>query len=94
MTFQEPRKFILTQEQLEWFRTSETQKKIVSYIEALNEAVVGVKLTDPCEESEVRPQLYSGAETRIHICALSGSESYHQRARQGRTDMQGDATRE
>jgi serine/threonine-protein phosphatase 2A activator len=53
MTFQEPRKFILTKEQLEWFQTSDTHQKILSYIEALNEAVVGAKLTDAREESEV-----------------------------------------
>jgi serine/threonine-protein phosphatase 2A activator len=55
MTFQPPRKFILTKEQLEWFQTSETHNKIVSYIETLNQAVIGVKLIDPCEESAVRP---------------------------------------
>lgn len=59
MTFQQPRKFILTKDQLEWFQTSETHKKVISYIETLNDAVVGVKLTDPCEESEVRQQFRS-----------------------------------
>lgn len=78
MTFQEPRKFILTKEQLDWFQASETQKKIVAYIEGLNEAVVGVKLTDLCEESEVRPQLYSTPESKPFIphCIL-GNKSYY-----------------
>jgi len=53
MTFQQPRKFILTKPQLDWFQTSETHQNIVSYIETLNESVVSIKLTDLCEESEV-----------------------------------------
>ena len=53
MTFQSPRKFILTKPQLDWFQTSETHKNVISYIETLNESVVSIKLTDPCEESEV-----------------------------------------
>ncbi|KAF7762073.1 hypothetical protein Agabi119p4_8666 [Agaricus bisporus var. burnettii] len=52
MTFQEPRRFILTKEQLEWFQTSETHMNILTYIEILNEAVVGARLTDACDESE------------------------------------------
>ena len=53
MTFQPPRKFILTKLQLDWFQTSETHKNVISYIETLNESVVSIKLTDPCDESEV-----------------------------------------
>jgi len=68
MTFQEPRKFILTQEQLDWFQTSDTQKKIVSYIEGLNEAVVAVKLTDPCEESEGVKAIISILDKVEQIC--------------------------
>ncbi|KAH9927906.1 Phosphotyrosyl phosphatase activator [Epithele typhae] len=41
-----PRKLILTKENLEAFQQSETHQTIVSYITALNESVVGVKLTD------------------------------------------------
>ncbi|TBU45498.1 Phosphotyrosyl phosphatase activator [Dichomitus squalens] len=41
-----PRKLILTKENLEAFQASKTHKTIVSYITALNERVVGVKLTD------------------------------------------------
>ncbi|TDL27926.1 Phosphotyrosyl phosphatase activator [Rickenella mellea] len=47
-----PRKLILTKEQLTAFQDSRTHKEVVSYIETLNGAVVGVKLTDPCEESQ------------------------------------------
>ena len=52
-TYFEPRKCILTKEQLEAFQASQTHKDIVTYIETLNAAVVGVKLTDECTESEV-----------------------------------------
>lgn len=53
MSYQIPRKVILSQEQLTAFQESKTHKDIVSYIEALNESVVGVKLTDECETSDV-----------------------------------------
>ncbi|KAF9446465.1 Phosphotyrosyl phosphatase activator [Macrolepiota fuliginosa MF-IS2] len=68
MTFQQPRKFILIKDQLEWFQTSETHKKIISYIETLNEAVVGVKLADPCEESEGVKALLSVLDKVEQIC--------------------------
>jgi hypothetical protein len=48
-----PRKAILSPEQLAYFQTSKTHKNVVSYIESLNNAVVGVKLTDECSESPV-----------------------------------------
>lgn len=54
MASQAPRKIILTKEQLEHFQSSQTHKDIVSYIETLNTAVVGVKLTDECSQSFVR----------------------------------------
>ncbi|KAL1948423.1 hypothetical protein VTO73DRAFT_12498 [Trametes versicolor] len=46
-----PRKIILTKEQLEAFQQSKTHETIVGYINALNAAVVGVKLTDECPVS-------------------------------------------
>lgn len=49
-----PRKIILTKEQLEAFQQSKTHETIVGYINALNAAVVGVKLTDECPVSPVR----------------------------------------
>ncbi|EGO01354.1 hypothetical protein SERLA73DRAFT_179537 [Serpula lacrymans var. lacrymans S7.3] len=45
------RKHILVPNQLAAFQSSDTHKAIVSYIETLNEAVVGAKLTDQCSES-------------------------------------------
>ncbi|TFK31620.1 hypothetical protein BDQ12DRAFT_618593 [Crucibulum laeve] len=51
MSFKVPRKSILSKEQLEYFQRSKTHQDIVSYIEVLNNAVVGVKLTDECSES-------------------------------------------
>ena len=51
-TYRSPRKCIITQDQLSTFQSSSTHNQIISYIETLNEAVVGVKLTDPCSESE------------------------------------------
>ena len=54
MSFFPPRKVILSKEQLELFQASKTHADIVAYIETLNEAVVGVKLTDECSQSPVR----------------------------------------
>ncbi|KAI0942999.1 Serine/threonine-protein phosphatase 2A activator 2 [Taiwanofungus camphoratus] len=51
MPFIPPRKVILTKQQLEVFQASKTHEDIISCIETLNEAVVGVKLTDECAES-------------------------------------------
>ncbi|OCH90499.1 Phosphotyrosyl phosphatase activator [Obba rivulosa] len=51
MSFHPPRKTILTKEQLEVFQASKAHKDIVDYIQTLNDAVVGVKLSDPCTES-------------------------------------------
>lgn len=47
MSFQSPRKCILSPEQLNAFQSSETYDQIVTYIDTLNEAVTGVKLNDP-----------------------------------------------
>lgn len=55
MTFQVPRKAILSKEQLQYFQESQTHKDIVTYIEILNESVVGSKLTDECSSSKVHP---------------------------------------
>ena len=52
-----PRKVILTKENLEAFQQSETHTTIVSYINTLNECVVGVKLTDDVFVSPVRESL-------------------------------------
>lgn len=49
-----PRKVILTKDQLEYFQQSKTHEEILAYIQTLNDAVVGVKLTDPCTTSPVR----------------------------------------
>lgn len=51
MSFKIPRKAILLPEQLTYFQRSKTHQTVVSYIESLNNAVVGVKLTDECSES-------------------------------------------
>ena len=48
-----PRKCILTKEQMEAFQASKTHQDVIGYIETLNDAVSGVKLTDECEMSEV-----------------------------------------
>lgn len=53
MSFQPPRKAILTPSQLAYFQTSKTYQDIVGFIEGLNERVVGVKLTDECAQSPV-----------------------------------------
>ncbi|KAI6163501.1 Phosphotyrosyl phosphatase activator [Pisolithus thermaeus] len=46
MTFQAPRKRILSNPQLTAFQSSNTYNAIVTHIEALNNSVTGVKLTD------------------------------------------------
>jgi serine/threonine-protein phosphatase 2A activator len=53
-TFRAPEKAILSKEQLAAFQSSNTYAKITSYIEVLNNAVVGCKLTDECSQSQVR----------------------------------------
>ncbi|EJD01820.1 Phosphotyrosyl phosphatase activator [Fomitiporia mediterranea MF3/22] len=52
MSYAPPRKCILSKEQLDAFQNSNTYQEIISYIETLNDAVVDVKLTDECGESE------------------------------------------
>lgn len=64
-----PRKLILTKEQLEAFQQSKTHETIVAYITALNEAVVGVKLTDECPVSPVRK---SAGTVCVRGCAYGG----------------------
>ncbi|KAI0795727.1 hypothetical protein C8Q75DRAFT_711860 [Abortiporus biennis] len=51
MSFVHPRKVILSKAQLAEFQESKTHDKIMEYIETLNEAVVGVKLTADCTMS-------------------------------------------
>ncbi|KAF8179868.1 Phosphotyrosyl phosphatase activator [Pholiota molesta] len=51
MTYQVPRKAILSKEQLQHFQQSKAHNDVVSYIETLNNAVIGSKLTDECSIS-------------------------------------------
>lgn len=51
--FEKPTKAIIIPSQLEQFQQSGTHSKVLGYIQTLNDAVVGVKLRDPCPESEV-----------------------------------------
>ncbi|RDB17062.1 Serine/threonine-protein phosphatase 2A activator 2 [Hypsizygus marmoreus] len=51
MPFQIPQKAILLPNQLAYFQTSKTYQDIVSYIETLNDSVIGVKLSAECSES-------------------------------------------
>lgn len=53
MSYQVLKKIILSKDQLQAFQESKTHKDVISYIEKLNESVVGVKLTDACEASDV-----------------------------------------
>lgn len=55
-SFSTPRKYILSKEQLEAFQASNTHNEIISYIESLNDSVIGVKLSDECTESPVSKQ--------------------------------------
>lgn len=56
-SFRALEKAILSPEQLAAFQSSKTYAKVTSYIEALNNAVVGYKLTDECSQSQVRSRL-------------------------------------
>lgn len=57
MSYQVPRKAILSKDQLQAFQESKTHKDVISYIEKLNESVVGVKLSEACEASDVSMSL-------------------------------------
>lgn len=61
-SFRPLQKAILTKEQLEAFQASNTYASITSYVEALNNAIVGVKLTDEIAVSQVRRLAFA-----IHI---------------------------
>ncbi|KAJ7037384.1 Phosphotyrosyl phosphatase activator [Mycena alexandri] len=52
MAFQIPAKTILTPAQLEYFQTCSTHNEILTYIGALNDSVVGVKLSADCSQSD------------------------------------------
>lgn len=54
MGFDIPRKCILSNEQLTVFQSSNTHNAIVSFVEVLNDSVIGVKLTDEVALSPVR----------------------------------------
>jgi Phosphotyrosyl phosphate activator (PTPA) protein len=53
-SFRPLQKAILTNEQLAAFQNSKAYATITSYVETLNSAVVGVKLTDEHAQSQVR----------------------------------------
>ncbi len=54
-SFRALEKAILSKEQLAAFQSSKTYVKVTSYIEVLNNKVVGRKLTEEYTQSEVRP---------------------------------------
>lgn len=56
-SFIRPRKMLLTKEQLEIFPSTRTYIAIIDYIEALNTAARGVKLSDACAQSPVSVSL-------------------------------------
>ncbi len=57
--YMDPRKLILTKENLQAFQASKAHETIVSYITTLNESIVGVKLTDDISLSPVRKSALS-----------------------------------
>jgi len=67
MSFQVPRKAILSKEQLQSFQESQTHKDIVSYLETLNDAVIGSKLTDECSMSPVSIVSFISFQARKHM---------------------------
>lgn len=68
--FKSPRKCILSQEQLTSFQSSKIHQEVVNYIETLNDAVVGVKLTDECTESPVR--FVRASDYQVNLICLQG----------------------
>jgi hypothetical protein len=80
-TFRTLEKAILSKEQLAAFQSSKTYVKVTSYIEVLNNTVVGRKLTDECTQSEVRRvcfgPLYFRRFTRQGFAHRSGGLWYY-----------------
>lgn len=68
MSFQPPRKCILSPDQLTAFQSSKTYDQVVSYIDGLNDAVLGAKLGDATS-------VKGPAETEAHFEARSKVES-------------------
>jgi hypothetical protein len=62
--YRAPQKEILSPAQLEQFQQSPTHSQLLAYIQRLNDAVIGVKLRDPCYESEV---FISTSTQNLHI---------------------------
>jgi Phosphotyrosyl phosphate activator (PTPA) protein len=53
-SFRALEKAIISKEQLVAFKTSKVYARITSYVDTLNNAVVGLKLSDGGEQSQVR----------------------------------------
>lgn len=70
-----PRKVILTKEQLEHFQSSAAHETIINYIESLNTAVTGVKLTDQCTISPVSKCCTRVAGARVLSSVSEGGKS-------------------
>ncbi|KAI0301361.1 hypothetical protein BC826DRAFT_1090081 [Russula brevipes] len=51
-SFRALEKAVLSKEQLTAFQSSKTYEKVTSYIETLNNSVIGFKLTDECAQSQ------------------------------------------
>ena len=74
--YEVPSKAIITPTQLEQFQQSATHTRVLGYIEALNEAVVGVKLRDTCHESEVMGSLTTHRTPRLTPAYLAGRQGH------------------
>ena len=71
-SFRTLEKVILSNEQLTAFKSSKTYAKITSYIGTLNDAVVELKLTDECAQSQVRPIPLGSRISRCFTGLLTG----------------------
>lgn len=78
-------KAILTPEQLVFFQTSKTHQTIISFIETLNDSVTGVKLSDECEQSNVRDSSTLCRSTVIILSSVwdTGSKGNNSHPREG-----------
>ena len=96
-SFRPLQKAVISKEQLAAFQTSKTYAIITSYIETLNGAVVGVKLTDEVEQSQVRWLAWAissrGFTHRSEPLRLLGNHGADRSAGSGRGAGEGDAAR-
>jgi Phosphotyrosyl phosphate activator (PTPA) protein len=95
-SFRPLQKAIVSKEQLAAFQNSKAYATITSYIETLNSAVVGVKLTDEHAQSQVRRLAvvsHQGTHRSEPLCGYLGNYGAHCSAGSRGGPGEGDASR-